>query len=777
MKKNKSSFFSLVLPLVVFIGITLAPAREQKILVLVSGETHATLFPCDCPDEPVGGMAKRMHMINTLSPDNVLLLLDAGGFSGGGIYDFYTGGKDRDSLRTLLMIKIMAAMNYDAVALGDEELQYNTQWLLDQAKQVNLPVISANCRSKSGEYISKPYILVKKGSITFAITAVTSEEKLFPLDASVLVHDPYESIRQIWDEMSKKSDYQVILSHLGEENTLLLKEKFPDCEILVNGHRKMSGQPILTYDKQQIMQFGFQGKQLSYLEVISDKHDLKTGGSGWISLEESTQEDAHINALLNPHKDMVALHEAPLIDLYIMAHCPYAAVGLKEVFTFTNNFQYLDFNIWFIGDIIGDDSLHSLHGSAEIEEEMIWLAIQDLYPEMWEHFLYLRISQEYPLMETITDLQLDTTKINKWITKRGFQELKYHYQRSQRLAINSSPTLFINNYLVDQKLTYLRLARDFCTDHLHKARPPICDSLPPCFDDNDCQIKGKIGNCISSGEEKDNQCHYTDAVSFDFVVITPDQPTIAHEIHSIQTTERLFPGAQIRVVAMSSPEGRKYIAENKPQSLPFYLFDKKVERAKNFNQIADGLQDLGQWYTFKKGIMKKSYLLRRNKKLRSLVIFIDPLFKNLDGVLTAINKHFPKMSSISIQPITSPGTGSGEISENGEEKDREALRWLVLKKLYGVETFLAYLEAYSKNQDKFPRETVYKHLKIDKRKFVGQLKRNFSLVNKQRKILHELGITESVELFINNREILAIRNHAHLSTILSLVSNKILSLK
>ena len=61
--------------------------------------------PCDCPQDPGGGLAKRSTLVKSIRKGDNLLLLDAGGFSGGGIYDSYTEGRSADSLRTIVTLR------------------------------------------------------------------------------------------------------------------------------------------------------------------------------------------------------------------------------------------------------------------------------------------------------------------------------------------------------------------------------------------------------------------------------------------------------------------------------------------------------------------------------------------------------------------------------------------------------------------------------------------------------------------------------------------------
>lgn len=71
-------------------GIAFAKENNKPLKILCSGETHAMLNSCDCQVNPGGGLPKRSKLLKDIRSRNDLLLLDAGGFSGGGLYDTYT---------------------------------------------------------------------------------------------------------------------------------------------------------------------------------------------------------------------------------------------------------------------------------------------------------------------------------------------------------------------------------------------------------------------------------------------------------------------------------------------------------------------------------------------------------------------------------------------------------------------------------------------------------------------------------------------------------------
>ena len=266
-------------------------AIKTRVTIVASGETHAMLFPCDCPVNPGGGLAKRARVIAGLSGYSSLLLVDAGGFSGGGMYDSYTEGRKQDSLRTIATIKAMAAMHYDVAAIGDDDLQYGARWLTRIAAQNKLPLVSANCEYADRSPVAQRYILVKKGNVVFAVTGLTTQEKLFQIDTSVVIGPPIASLRKIWPEMKKKSDFQIVLSHLGEEASRMVCDSFPDCAVVVNGHRKMTTEAAEEKSGRLFMQFGFEGKGLSFASLSINGRSMIVDRTGWLEVPAETPDD------------------------------------------------------------------------------------------------------------------------------------------------------------------------------------------------------------------------------------------------------------------------------------------------------------------------------------------------------------------------------------------------------------------------------------------------------------------------------------------------------
>ncbi len=726
-------------------------------VVIAGAEMHGMLYACDCAHEPGGGLAPRKHAIDQIRKERPVLLLDAGGFAAGGMYDTYTEGRERDSVRTLAAIAGMGMIGYDAVTLGDEELRYDMHGLAARANDAGLPLVSANVEYADGKSVAPAYRIIEKGGVRFGVTGVTTEEQMIAPARSVRVGDPFEAVAAIWDTLQERTDVQIILAHLGEKSAVTLAERFPAADIIVNGHRKNSAYPSFVNANTTVCQFGFQGKSLSMATVRPSNRGYKISHAEWLTIDKSVPADSATLAAVRAI-DRDDSQRRSVLDLYIMAHCPYGLSAIREVLTVVEQFPAAELSIYFIGSVHENGRLKSLHGRQEIEEEKLWLAVHALYPEIWPDFLYLRAVDRLPVDSVVTLMDLDNAALEKWVQTNGRTALRGHYTRSSRLNVHASPTMFWNNQPVRDQVSGLRIADRLCQNL--PLRPPVCDSLPACFDDVDCEKTGMIGVCA---KEPRPHCVFKKAVAFDFVVILPD--TVADYGHeaTIQTTAELFPGAVMHIVLANSDTGKALIDATGASALPLYLFDSAAVEANNFDRIEPGLVPAGRWLTFKQGIMKKQYFLSRKEVTESVHLFVDPLFGDLKRVVNEALLFDDDLDRLHVLPAFKPADQENEI-ESGLKRE-EALRWLVLRTHY-PEKFSVYLRIYATKPGSSYWMDALDSAGIHMKNFERQVKQSQRLLAEHETLLGELGISEPVAALFENRKLLPVTGARELRVLL-----------
>lgn len=748
------SIFRLSVMIFCLAAFTTAAEPDTIIHLIAGAETHGMIEACDCYQDPGGGLLKRSSIIKSTGKLDSYLLLDAGGFSAGGIYDSYSEGRAGDSLRTIITIRGMAAIGYDAASIGDEELQYGGTWIIKQAKTAGLPLVSANLFTKKGKPLASTYVLIKKGGKTFAVTGLTTNENLFSIDTTVTIGDPCKSLSKIWQEMIERSDYQIILSHLGQEESEVLADSFPECDIIVNGHRKSDQNPVLLTGKSPLMQFGFQGKSLSFAELVLRGSKLEINRKKWLHVGPQIPDDSSIVSFLKAEK----VESRPVYDLYIMSQCPYGIQALSSFVEFVKMFKKIDWNINFIGSVDYDTVLSSLHGKEEVEDEQIWLAVKQNYPERWLEFLELRSKSFIPTASILQKMKIDIQKIKRWVALKGGQELASHYQRSSRLDINASPTLLLNNTPLEIQITRERLAKFQC-DEVNGSSAE-CRKLPECFEDRDCKKNGKIGRCTEN-----KKCVFQDAVPFSFTVLIAESTFQHPENAVIATTEELFPGVKVNVVTLSSAEGKQILSKFNPDALPFYLFSREVKQAYNFTSVESGLIEKNGSLTFKEGIVSRNYLLKREPKKGEMTLFIDPFFPQIQSIVESFLSDSTIIQNSTILPAIFHDPLASMRGTEQWFRTEEAARWLAVAKL-DAQKYPQYLKEYGKSPGSSFWPDICRTVGLSVDSISLHASSEMNGIESHWALLKTIQVTNPVTLLVENKELIKLHSEKELETFL-----------
>ncbi len=302
---------------------TIGQVQAKQLTILYTGDTHAALYPCDCPLAPNGGIARRASAIRHIRDGTPnVLLLDSGGACAGGMYDEHTGGIALDKARTRLYLKAMQQMGYAALALGDDELGFGLDFLQSINTSSTMKILSANAfDSASAKLIAAPYIMKHIDDTQIALIGLTPAG--VPLEMEI--REPLASLRQTLMQIKEKHkpDLLIVLSHLGEEKSRELLHEFPEVNILINGHSKNSLEMSEQIGSSLLLQFSFQGRKLGRLDIeLDENNNVVDYKPQYINMSAEIADDVNMSALLEEFKPVAQLARVA-IDFYVMYGCPY----------------------------------------------------------------------------------------------------------------------------------------------------------------------------------------------------------------------------------------------------------------------------------------------------------------------------------------------------------------------------------------------------------------------------------------------------------------------
>ena len=197
---------------------TPAQAADTNLTFLFNASVRAELEDCGCPSRPLGGLARRAHVLAELRekhPDAILL--DAGSLF---------GDPTRDTLdQSRFVAKETAAMGYEVVGVGAYELGHGIDVVRQVAASSGLTFVSANVQ-RGGDLLFEPYRLIERDGVTVAVTSVFDPaylgESYMANAGDVGVNDAVEALRNWLPEMDAAADVVVVLSNMKQRNAVTM---------------------------------------------------------------------------------------------------------------------------------------------------------------------------------------------------------------------------------------------------------------------------------------------------------------------------------------------------------------------------------------------------------------------------------------------------------------------------------------------------------------------------------------------------------------------------
>ena len=296
----RKTFFILFLLLPTTYYLLPTNVSAQEITILYTGETHAMLYPCNCPKEPDGGVARRATLIKQLRQKNPnTLVLDSGGFFAGGLQDEYTQNTALDMQRARVNLKAMESMKYDALTIGDDEFNFGRDFLEENITKTNLAFLSCNISDTAKlPGLFRPYIIKEVSGIKIGIIGVTTLLAVQKASGFKFI-EPRLRVKQAVSELKKNNvNIIVLLSHLGESEDLNLIKDFEGIDILIVGHSREKKEPFTKMGRTLILRPAWQGRRLGKLTLTVEDNQIADYKVEDLGLSDKITNDPDILSIL-----------------------------------------------------------------------------------------------------------------------------------------------------------------------------------------------------------------------------------------------------------------------------------------------------------------------------------------------------------------------------------------------------------------------------------------------------------------------------------------------
>jgi len=279
-------------------SVTAATTRE--FLVIYSGNLLAELKPCGCAkEEDQGGIERRMQYLHEIRKDNPnLLLVDTG--------DHFKEPTRQGKLKAETLLKATEKMKYDAVALGERDLVYGSQFL----KKYSIPFISSNI--ELGKLaLEKSKIKKLQNGLKIAILSIV-DPSLFYLKnhPGLKIPDPDQMLSQEISRIrnSNSIDFLVLLTHMEKEKSLKYLKK-NGVDLIINGHifnetDIVDMKPVQKTDK-IFLQASPRGQKMGELRLIIDEAGKISFKHRMVRLDSSIKNDPKMVKLYESYNEKI----------------------------------------------------------------------------------------------------------------------------------------------------------------------------------------------------------------------------------------------------------------------------------------------------------------------------------------------------------------------------------------------------------------------------------------------------------------------------------------
>jgi 5'-nucleotidase / UDP-sugar diphosphatase len=140
--------------------------------------------------------------------------------------------------------RLMNAVGYDFMTVGNHDFNYGQDRLYELEKQLSFPILAANVY-KNGKRVFKAWEIKVIGGVRVGIFGVTSPENSYKTDPKgiegISFTDPVAEAKKVVAELAKKADIIICISHVGmdessDPTSIDIAAMVPGIDIIIDGH-------------------------------------------------------------------------------------------------------------------------------------------------------------------------------------------------------------------------------------------------------------------------------------------------------------------------------------------------------------------------------------------------------------------------------------------------------------------------------------------------------------------------------------------------------------
>lgn len=360
--------------LVLFILFGQLFARQADTLyILQTTDVHGHIYPYDYFRDKAAdyGLAKIYTRVKAYRQQyKNVILLDGGDLIQGTPLAYYFNYLDTTDVHPL--IQTLNFMRYEAMSVGNHDIEQGAQVYLRCQRESQFPWLSANSLLDEGKTFFKPYTIIKRGGLKIGVIGLTTPGIPMWLDPSLYPgiewQDMVKAARKYADILRPQVDILVGLFHAGFDSSYsgtqtdalglpnenasgMVARQVPGFDVVFAGHshrplpKKKSSLNESDINKPLLINAGSRAKYLGVAELIyrrGEKHAAfkLLAKNAWLEDIKSTPSSAEILRLnKSAHEKTLKYIRTPVAELHDTLSAAGARFADNAVVELINNAQ------------------------------------------------------------------------------------------------------------------------------------------------------------------------------------------------------------------------------------------------------------------------------------------------------------------------------------------------------------------------------------------------------------------------------------------------------
>jgi len=197
-------------------------------------------------------------------------------------------------------VRIMNTFGFDAVALGNHDLNDGVGALCAQAQRLQAPILCANVSGAPPGCV-RPYRWLRRRGLRVAVIGITLPDlplyQAARLTSGLTFHPAAEVLRALVPRLRPHAAVVVVLSHCGYDADVELARHVPGIDLIVGGHNHQLVPAPVAVGRTWVVQAGAEGAYVGWLAV---QHEGRLEVTGGLLPMAGLAPDAHTLALGAP---------------------------------------------------------------------------------------------------------------------------------------------------------------------------------------------------------------------------------------------------------------------------------------------------------------------------------------------------------------------------------------------------------------------------------------------------------------------------------------------